>query len=160
MNPFPVRSPLRFSERRGVPVFARFPGRSPVRSSRDLPLHGGPSPAALRGALPLLLVVTGCSRVMIAGEPHVALSLPTLILLLLATAVVGLLAGAAIATLQTTSLLRAIDHAANEYHRGEVAKLVRASQQIHDLVDQVIFESNVRIGELQQLFWQLRWRKA
>src|SRR3954454_19404921 len=119
MSTVPVRSPLLFYERRGVPEYPRacslrklldpqslaglFHFGRRTQRSRDLSLH----------ALPLLALATGCAGTPATGQQHAAFTLPVSIPLLVFGAVlVGFVSGITVGMRQAMTFLRLADAAA------------------------------------------------
>jgi|GEM_PF-5250759 len=160
MSIVPVRSPLLFYERRGVPASSRvcslrkllgtqslaglFGLRHGTQRSRDLSLH------ALPRLLPLLALATGCAGTPATGEQHVVFTLPmSIALLVFGAALVGFVSGITVGLRQAMTFLRLADAAASQYHREAIAKILHASSAVHDLVQAIVQQTHARIRALR-----------
>jgi len=175
MATVPVRSPLLFYERRGVPaslcmcsvpnfISARCLaevlrlGRRTQRS-RDLSLRA-PSRrprVSLPRLLPLLALATACAEAPATGQQHVVFTLPmSIALLVFGAALVGFVSGVTLGMRQALTFLRAADTAASQYHREEIAKILHASSTVHDLVQDIVQQAHARIRTLRTQLQDLK----
>jgi hypothetical protein len=109
----------------------------------------------------LLVLTTGCSAIREETLPqYVVLTLPASIgVFLLATAVLVLLAllgGFALGMHHATTLLRAADAAAAQYHRAEIASILDASSTVHNLVQGIVTQTRWRIDDLREQLTRLK----
>jgi hypothetical protein len=109
----------------------------------------------------LLALATGCSAIREETLPqYFVLTLPASIgVFVLATAVLALLAllgGFVLGTHHATTLLRATDAAAAQYHRAEVASILDASSTVHNLVQGIVTQTRWRIDDLREQLTRLK----
>jgi len=109
----------------------------------------------------LLALATGCSAIREETLPqYFVLTLPASIgVFVLAPAVLVLLAllgGFVLGTHRMTTLLRAADSAAAQYHRAEIASILDASSTVHLLVHGIVEQTKWRIDDLRELLRSLK----
>lgn len=154
----PVRSPLSSYALRGD--FA-LPLGDHSQPSRDLSPRASRRRRRLSVVLLLLALATGCSAIREETLPqYFVLTLPASIgVFLLATAVLVLLAllvGFVLGTHHATTLLRAADSAAAQYHRAEIASILDASSTVHHLVHGIVEQTRWRIDDLREQLKHLK----
>lgn len=168
MSIVPVRSPLLFYERRGVPAYPRarslrkllhaqslaglFHFGRRTQRSRDLSHHAPPRRPRLflPRLLPLLALATGCAGTPATGQQYVVLTLPmSIALLVFGATLVAFVSGITVGLRQAMTFLRLADAAAWQYHREEIAKILHASSDVHDAVQDIVQQTHARIRTLR-----------